>query len=99
MPYEVAGNAAAGYAQSTGGFGGGVRRRASSSGAGPSAMAVLCCPCVVGFILTIVGISYLASAAHDSRGDKLQQWHDAMAAWQPSGLNSFKAQAYSLAAA
>ena len=35
-------------------------------------MMVLCCPCVIGFILTIVGISYLADATHDSRGDKLQ---------------------------
>ena len=101
MPYEEVGNAAVGYAQNasdagSSGFGG--RRGGGGGRSDPmsTAMAVLCCPCFIGFIMTIVGISHLSDATVDTRGAQLQVWHDKMATWQGTGLNGFKAKAYTV---
>eukprot|EP01052_Picozoa_sp_SAG31_P028781 SAG31_NODE_2807_length_5065_cov_3.438180_1_plen_145_part_00 len=94
MPYEVAGNAAAGYAQTRRWAG----RGRSGGDASSTAMCILCCPCFVGFILTIVGFGHLMDATNDSRGQELQEWHDEMAKWERSGLENFKSRQYSVSA-
>ena len=48
--------------------------------------------------MVVSGLNYLLDAAHDTRGEKLQQWHDSMAAWQPGDLALFQSQQYTVSA-
>ena len=99
MPYEVAGNAAVGMAQNMGGGGGmGESLMPGGRGGGGSSVksAVDCITIgmfgsvLLGLILVIVGVSDLAAATHDSRGDKLHAWDDIVHTWETTGLKAFQ---------
>jgi hypothetical protein len=55
---------------------------------------IFCCACflfTIGPILMIVGISFLASSATDTRGDALSKFNTASTTWDSTGASAFQA--------
>jgi hypothetical protein len=52
-------------------------------------LCLLCCVCISGPILIVVGISYLGDSTTDSRGELIQQWNTVASGWEESGRTQF----------